>query len=294
MTNTLVIDTSYGSTVGIVGHEPVYEPDSRTHVERLQVNIERACRQARLIPSDLDRIVVGVGPAPFTGLRVGIVTAKAMAFATGAQLIGQDVLAPQAYALRLSRHGNEVSVDGHDARNAGSRLKTDTTNERNVSEDQTRHVSLAVNDARRKQLYFELFDGEDRSKPLIDMDIDYPDHIAKRVLEATERRFGKDCTGVVIDVMGHGAGKYADSWEAFGDGMGLLVDHSILDFKAKGIELFAQCAPLGSSADKPVEPLYLRRPDVSTPNPLKHVLRDNHTTSKGSYAGVPSLDDGNQ
>ena len=46
MTHTLVIDTSYGSTVGLVGHEPIIETDSRTHVERLQVNISRACEQA--------------------------------------------------------------------------------------------------------------------------------------------------------------------------------------------------------------------------------------------------------
>ena len=32
---TLVIDTSYGSTVGVVGHEPIVETDSRTHVEKL-------------------------------------------------------------------------------------------------------------------------------------------------------------------------------------------------------------------------------------------------------------------
>ena len=86
MTHTLVIDTSYGSTVGLVGHRPIIETDSRTHVERLQVNIAKACEQAGIQPSDLTRIIVGTGPGPFTGLRAGIVTAKALAFATGAQL----------------------------------------------------------------------------------------------------------------------------------------------------------------------------------------------------------------
>lgn len=85
---TLVIDTSYGSTVGVVGHEPIVETDSRTHVEKLQVNIAQAVEQAGLQASDITRIVVGVGPAPFTGLRAGIVAAKALAFATGAQLVG--------------------------------------------------------------------------------------------------------------------------------------------------------------------------------------------------------------
>ena len=61
---TLVIDTSYGSTVGVVGHEPIVETDSRTHVEKLQVNIAQAVEQAGLQASDITRIVVGVGPAP--------------------------------------------------------------------------------------------------------------------------------------------------------------------------------------------------------------------------------------
>jgi tRNA threonylcarbamoyl adenosine modification protein YeaZ len=96
MTNTVVIDTSYGSTVGVVGHEPVAEHDSRTHVERLQVDIATAIEEAGLRSSDIERIVVGIGPAPFTGLRAGIVTAKALAFATAAELLGQDALSVQA------------------------------------------------------------------------------------------------------------------------------------------------------------------------------------------------------
>ena len=50
VTRTLVIDTSYGSAVGIVGREPIIEADSRTHVERLQGNIARAVAEGvRLI-----------------------------------------------------------------------------------------------------------------------------------------------------------------------------------------------------------------------------------------------------
>ncbi len=62
---TLVIDTSFGSTVGIVGREPIVETDSRTHVEKLQVNIARAVEEAGLTPADIEEIVVGIGPAPF-------------------------------------------------------------------------------------------------------------------------------------------------------------------------------------------------------------------------------------
>ena len=58
---TLVIDTSFGSTVGIVGREPIVETDSRTHVEKLQVNIARAVEEAGLTPADIEEIVVGIG-----------------------------------------------------------------------------------------------------------------------------------------------------------------------------------------------------------------------------------------
>ena len=109
---TLVIDTSFGSTVGIVGREPIVETDSRTHVEKLQVNIARAVEEAGFPASDITTVIVGTGPAPFTGLRAGIVTAKALAFATGATLIGHNVLESQVqwnHSPWQSRHSRRYS-----------------------------------------------------------------------------------------------------------------------------------------------------------------------------------------
>ena len=72
------------------------ETDSRTHVEKLQVNIARAVEEAGLTPADIEEIVVGIGPAPFTGLRAGIVAAKAWPFGPpGPSSSGQNVLDPQ-------------------------------------------------------------------------------------------------------------------------------------------------------------------------------------------------------
>ena len=241
---TLVIDTSYGSTVGVVGHGPIVETDSRTHVEKLQVNIAKAVEQAGLEASDITRIVVGIGPAPFTGLRAGIVAAKALAFATGAQLVGQDVLSPQI----LAHTGLE---------------------------DGRHHLTLAVNDARRRQLYFALYDavdGMDVPGALIDMDIDYPDSIAARV-NAALAKLPDTGKPYAIDIVGHGAVKYARSWESIG-ALGEVDDHVLLDEGAEGLSCFAAFATREQALSKPtpVEPLYLRRPDVSVPNPLKHVL----------------------
>jgi len=51
--------------------------DSRAHAERLTPNVLAAFTDAGLKMADLDAVVVGCGPGPFTGLRVGMATAAA-------------------------------------------------------------------------------------------------------------------------------------------------------------------------------------------------------------------------
>ena len=50
------------------------------HGEQLAPMIEQALRQAGASPTDLTGIAVGVGPGPFTGLRVGMVTARTLGY----------------------------------------------------------------------------------------------------------------------------------------------------------------------------------------------------------------------
>ena len=70
------------------------------HGEQLAPLIDRALREQGLVRQDLTAIGVGVGPGPFTGLRVGLVTARTLALALDLPVYGVctlDVLALEAH-----------------------------------------------------------------------------------------------------------------------------------------------------------------------------------------------------
>ncbi|MFV0430213.1 MAG: tRNA (adenosine(37)-N6)-threonylcarbamoyltransferase complex dimerization subunit type 1 TsaB [Arachnia sp.] len=102
MTWTLGIDTSHEVAVGLAhGNRPVARlvvPDTRAHGEALMPTVVEVCRRHSISVADLGGVAVGMGPGPFTGLRVGIVAAEALAFALGITLhrvCSLDVLAQQ-------------------------------------------------------------------------------------------------------------------------------------------------------------------------------------------------------
>ncbi|PQM46606.1 tRNA threonylcarbamoyladenosine biosynthesis protein TsaB [Mycobacterium talmoniae] len=62
--------------------------DARAHAERLTPNVLAALTDAGLGMADLGAVVVGCGPGPFTGLRVGMATAAAYGHALGIPVHG--------------------------------------------------------------------------------------------------------------------------------------------------------------------------------------------------------------
>jgi tRNA threonylcarbamoyl adenosine modification protein YeaZ len=108
------------------------------HGEQLAPLIAAALAAAGIVRQDLTAIAVGVGPGPFTGLRVGLVTARTLAHVLEVPVYGAcslDVLAVEA--------ADSGVVDGD---------------------------FVVATDARRKEVYLATYDGDGRrlTGPVVD------------------------------------------------------------------------------------------------------------------------------
>lgn len=103
----LAIDTSLGSAVAVVEADgavrsQLESSDPRGHAEVIGTLIDRALVEASLSPSDITHVAAGMGPGPFTGLRVGIAAARAFAMGRGIPVV--PVVSHDALALELLLH----------------------------------------------------------------------------------------------------------------------------------------------------------------------------------------------
>ncbi len=103
----LGIDTSLGSAVAVVEPDGVVRSqrestDPRGHAEVIGDLIADALAEASLRPADVTHVAAGMGPGPFTGLRVGIAAARAFALGRGVPVV--PVVSHDAVALELLLH----------------------------------------------------------------------------------------------------------------------------------------------------------------------------------------------
>jgi tRNA threonylcarbamoyl adenosine modification protein YeaZ len=99
-------------------------PSGTKHAELLTPAIRAALEDAGVTLADLGAVVTGLGPGPFTGLRVGIVTAAALADARGLPVIGVcslDAVGSGARTVVTDARRKEVYWAAYDA--AGARVE---------------------------------------------------------------------------------------------------------------------------------------------------------------------------
>lgn len=113
----LAIDTSAAVTVAVHDGTSLRTArsthDPRRHAELLVPMIEDVLAEADVDRRDLTLVAVGRGPGPFTGLRVGLVTARTLALALDVDLHGVtslDALALQALDAGIATAGGDFVV----------------------------------------------------------------------------------------------------------------------------------------------------------------------------------------
>ncbi|NBE80771.1 tRNA (adenosine(37)-N6)-threonylcarbamoyltransferase complex dimerization subunit type 1 TsaB [Micromonospora rubida] len=190
--------------------------DARAHGELLAPQVDAVLAEVGARPADLTAIVAGLGPGPFTGLRVGLVTAATMA----------QVLGVPAYGV--------CSLDGigHPAA-AGEPV-------------------LAASDARRREVYWAVYDGA--GQRIAGPDVDTPAVAARRAHDLG-----------VTAAAGDGAHRYAEVFDLPLRAEPRYPDPTVL------ATLAAERIRSGAPGD-PLTPLYLRRPDAVAATTRKPAL----------------------
>jgi tRNA threonylcarbamoyladenosine biosynthesis protein TsaB len=111
--NILTLETSetIGTLAAARGDQLLLEIKLDAQVRAAQsfaLGIRRLLAEVGWKPSEVELVATTIGPGSFTGLRVGVTAAKALAYAAGAEVLGIDTL--ETIAAAAPREIGEISV----------------------------------------------------------------------------------------------------------------------------------------------------------------------------------------
>lgn len=232
----LAIDTSSAlSSVALVDGEDVVvertHHDPRRHVEEIGPLLDEV--RARVDPATLDAVVCGVGPGPYTGLRVGIAAGLALGAVWDVPVVGVCSLDAVA-ACAQDRWQSPVGV---------------------------------ALDARRREVYWAVYDADGFrvAGPQVGRAADVDDGLRARrwvgsgTLEYLDEFEHHDLSVSTLQPYAQWVGRVAAAALSRGAEIGEVA--APLD--AHGTDSGATAAALHGRVLLPPRPLYLRRPDVT-------------------------------
>jgi tRNA threonylcarbamoyladenosine biosynthesis protein TsaB len=89
---TLAFDTATSVATSALVHDGEVVAERESRAVRVLADAEELLEQAGAEPPELSRLVVGTGPGSFTGVRIGLAAARALAFALELPLAGVSTL----------------------------------------------------------------------------------------------------------------------------------------------------------------------------------------------------------
>lgn len=215
--------------------------DTRSHAEVMGPYAQAALQDAGVRGEDLDAILTGTGPGPFTGLRAGIVTARALGFAWSVPVYGMMSLTALA----------ERAVSGAAAGDTAGESSGEENVERAfASADLIEDAELLVlSDARRREVYSARYRVNAEGYTLVD---------GPNVCPASEILPGEGPSYAY----GYGAGLYTEALEEHG---WTIVD-SAREVHPHAEYLVAAAARLGvENLSEDTSAQYLRDSDAKVP-----------------------------
>lgn len=239
----LAIDTATEQVSVAVGDAECIEAalhvaSDRRHVEALIPAIQLLLGNLGMTVHDLSAIAVDIGPGLFTGMRVGITTARTLANLAEIPVVGIDSLSVVAHGAMAA---SPVDVDDAD-------------------------IVVPILDARRSQVYWSMHRNN------------FSSFSSANALEEVRRPRVGDVAELLEDVMdrgqralivGTGANRYAEQLVSCPDTvrMGDRSGSTVFSFDPHVphasvlLRLAARKVETGAALD-PAEPLYLRPPDA--------------------------------
>lgn len=279
----LCLDSSAGTVVSLVDLAHPETPaisasnvDARRHAEHLIPLVQQVYRQGgweNLAAADLAGVVVGTGPAPFTGLRAGLVTARMQAAVLGIPVYGVcslDILARQAFDVFRAGAEAEGAPDGAAEAADGAAEAVDEANTvPDGANTAVERVVWVVTDARRREIHAACYRecGVDDVERLAGPQVLAPAEIWELAPDLPRpAEPGSAPTSAVV--LGNGCDRYPGA-PAPTPGFSAEVTPEV-GARIVADRLRRQAA--GDTVELGTEPLYLRRPDIHPGGPPKRVV----------------------
>ncbi|PZU38092.1 MAG: tRNA (adenosine(37)-N6)-threonylcarbamoyltransferase complex dimerization subunit type 1 TsaB [Microbacterium sp.] len=240
----LAIDTSLGTAVAVVTLDgevrgEASTPNALGHAEIIGDLLERALDAAAATPADITHVAAGMGPGPFTGLRIGIAAARA--FALGRRIPIVPVASHDAAALT---HFDRPGIRGPIA---------------------------ITTDARRREFAYTIYAGiDERGLPIRTAE---PALAPRDELDA---RLAGAGAATVDDATDADADADADATDATDATAADAASASptridVTEISAAALGRVAARQIASDAVATASEPLYLRSPDVTVGGPRKRV-----------------------